>query len=108
MQTCGGVYTDHKQRFSLAAMETVLGSNVQQDGLLSGIKKATNGSSGLLPAVEYAKIERENAILLERLCMIARPRSLYIKPKTFQWVCGTWAQHSPARRHPPSADACWC
>eukprot|EP00891_Asterochloris_glomerata_P003033 jgi/Astpho2/3033/fgenesh1_pg.00051_%23_45_t len=34
--------------------------------------------------MEYAKIERENAILLERLCMIARPRSLYIKPKTFQ------------------------
>ena len=37
----------------------------------------------LVPAVKYAKIERENALLLERLCLIARPRSQYVKPKTF-------------------------
>ena len=34
-------------------------------------------------AVKYAKIERENALLLERLCLIARPRSQFVKPKTF-------------------------
>ena len=34
-------------------------------------------------AVKYAKIERENALLLERLCLIARPRSQFVKPKMF-------------------------
>lgn len=34
-------------------------------------------------AVKYAKMERENALLLERLCLIARPRSQLVKPKTF-------------------------
>ncbi|KAL3150554.1 hypothetical protein ABBQ32_000368 [Trebouxia sp. C0010 RCD-2024] len=36
-----------------------------------------------LTDMKYAKIERENALLLERLCLIARPRSQFIKPKTF-------------------------
>ncbi|DBB12773.1 TPA: hypothetical protein ACH3X3_005544 [Trebouxia sp. C0006] len=36
-----------------------------------------------LSDMKYAKIERENALLLERLCLIARPRSQFVKPKTF-------------------------
>ncbi|KAK9829497.1 hypothetical protein WJX72_006210 [[Myrmecia] bisecta] len=40
-----------------------------------------NKKKELLIEQRYAKIERENAILLDRLCLIARPRCTTVKPK---------------------------